>query len=67
MIWLGNLRESGHLGNQDLDGKIILKYILKKLFETWDGIDLSQDRDTYFALENGVMKLISIKYREFPF
>ena len=30
VIWLGKLRESCHLENLDLDGKIILKRILKK-------------------------------------
>jgi hypothetical protein len=34
-FWWGDLREGNHLGNLGLDGKIILKWILK-----WDwGMD----------------------------
>ena len=29
--WWGNLRERGHLGDQDVDGKIILRWIFRKL------------------------------------
>jgi hypothetical protein len=32
-FWLGDLREGDHLGDPDVDGKIILKWI----FNTWDG------------------------------
>jgi hypothetical protein len=32
-FWWGDLRERGHLEDLGLDGRIILKYILKK----WDG------------------------------
>jgi len=30
MVWWGNLRERDHLEDQGLDGRIILKWILKK-------------------------------------
>jgi hypothetical protein len=30
--WWGNLREGDHLGDQDIDGRIILGWI----FEEWD-------------------------------
>jgi len=39
-FWCGNLRERDHLGDQGIDGRIILKRIFKK----WDGghgLDLS--------------------------
>jgi hypothetical protein len=31
-FWWGNLRERGRLGNQDIDGRIILRWIFRK----WD-------------------------------
>jgi hypothetical protein len=31
-FWWGNLRERGHLGDPDVDGRIILRWILRK----WD-------------------------------
>jgi len=31
-FWWGNLRERGHLGNPDVDGRIILRCIFRK----WD-------------------------------
>jgi hypothetical protein len=30
MVWWGNLRKRDHLEDQGLDGRIILKWILKK-------------------------------------
>jgi len=39
-FWWGNLRERDHLGDPDLDGKIILRWIFRK----WNGehgLDLS--------------------------
>ena len=32
MFWWGNLREIDHWGDQDVDGRIILRWILRK----WD-------------------------------
>jgi len=31
-FWWGNLRERGHLGDQGIDGRIILRWIFKE----WD-------------------------------
>ena len=46
-----------HLGDQGVDGRIILKLI----FEKWDGgvnwIDLAQDSDRWWALVIAVMNL----------
>jgi hypothetical protein len=50
-FWWGNLRERDHLGDPDVDGRIILRWIFRK----WDAgvmdwIDLAQDRDRWRAL-----------------
>jgi len=55
-FWWGNLKERDHLGNPDVDGRIILKWIFRK----WDvggmdWIELAQDRDRWRALVNAVM------------
>jgi hypothetical protein len=46
-VWWGNLGERDHLESPDIDGRIILKWILRK----WDGgmgwIDLAQDTDRW--------------------
>jgi hypothetical protein len=57
-FWWGYLRGGDHLGDDPgVDGRIILKWILK----TWDGdmdwIELAQDRDRWRALVNAVMNL----------
>jgi len=51
----GNLRERVHLEDLGIDGKIILKYILKKWDGAMDWIDLAQDRDRWWALVKVVM------------
>ena len=33
-FWWGNLKEREHWGDQDIDGRIILKWILRK----WEGV-----------------------------
>jgi hypothetical protein len=32
-VWWGNLREGDHWGDPDIDGRIILRWVLKK----WEG------------------------------
>jgi hypothetical protein len=36
----GNLKEGDHLEGLDIDGRVLLKWILKK-YEGWHGLDLS--------------------------
>ena len=50
-FWWGNLKEGDHLGDSDLDGRIILKWVFRK----W--IELARDRDRWLALANAVMNL----------
>jgi hypothetical protein len=52
-----NLRERGHFEDPGADGRIILKWILEKLDQGMDWIDLGQDRDRWRAVVNAVMNL----------
>jgi hypothetical protein len=54
-VFVGDLREGDHLGNLGMDGRIILKRILKKWNGAWTGIHLAQDRDRWHVLVNVVM------------
>jgi hypothetical protein len=45
-FWLGNLRERDHWGDPDVDGRIILRWILQEVgWGSMGLIDLAQDRD----------------------
>jgi hypothetical protein len=50
--WWGSLRERGHWGDQDVDGRIILRWIFRKLGGggSGDWMELVQDRDRWRAL-----------------
>ena len=52
----GNLRERDHWGDKDVDGRIILRWILRK-FEgvVGDWMELAQGRDRWRALVSTVM------------
>jgi hypothetical protein len=38
--WCGYLRERGHWGDPDIDGRVILRWVFRKL----DGVDSGQGR-----------------------
>jgi hypothetical protein len=45
------------LGDPDVDGKIILRWIFRKWSGGIDRIDLAQDRDRWRAVVNGIMNV----------
>ena len=57
-LWWGNLREGDHLEDIGLRGRIILKWIFKKMGWGVDWIDLAQDRDEWRAVLNKAMNLV---------
>jgi len=44
-FWWGNLKGRGHLVDTGVDGRIILKWILRKWNGGMEWIDLALDRD----------------------
>ena len=56
-ILMGKPEERVDLEDPGVDGRIILKYILKKCDGAMDWIDLAQDRDRWWAPTNAVMNL----------
>ena len=57
-FWWGNVRERDHLGEPGVDGRIILRWIFRKLgCEGMDWIELAHDRDRWRALLHAVMNL----------
>jgi hypothetical protein len=51
-FWWGDLREGDYLGDPDVDGRIISKWIFKKWDEGMGWIELGQYRDRWQALVN---------------
>ena len=54
-VWWGNLRERDHWGDKDVDGRIILRWILKWEAGCGDWMELAKDRDRWRALVSMVM------------
>jgi hypothetical protein len=52
-FWRGNLRKRDHWKDPGFDGRIILRWIVRKWGMDW--IELAQDRDRWRALVNTVM------------
>jgi hypothetical protein len=53
-ILVGTLKRRDHVGDISVNGRIILKWILKKLYVTWPGF---KNRDQWRVLVNTVMNL----------
>jgi hypothetical protein len=53
----GDMRERDHLGDPDVDGRIILRYLQEVGCGGMDWIELVQDRDRWRALVNVAMNL----------
>ena len=52
----GNLREREHLEDPGVDGRIILRLIFSEWdVGVWNGLELAQDRDRWWAFVNAVM------------
>jgi hypothetical protein len=56
-FWWGNLMGRGHLADPVVDGKIRLRWIVRKWDGDMDWVDLAQDRDRWWARVNAVMNL----------
>jgi hypothetical protein len=54
---VGNLTERDHVEQAVVCGRIILKWIMKIVWEGVDRIQVAQDRDKWWALENTIMSL----------
>jgi hypothetical protein len=64
--WWGSLRERRHYGDQDVDGRIILRWIFRKLGGVrGDWMKLAQDRDRWRTLVSTVRKFEFHKCGEF--
>jgi len=57
-FWWGNMSERDHWGEPGVDGRIILRWILREWdVGVWTGIKLAEDRDRWQAFVNAVMNL----------
>jgi hypothetical protein len=56
-VFVVDRRERDHLKDLGVDGRMILKWIFRKLDGAWTGIHLAEDRDRWQVLVNVVMNL----------
>jgi hypothetical protein len=61
---VGKRGERDYLGDPCIDGTIVLKWKLKVWAWELNWIELSQDRDSWWALGNAVMKFLVPKIAE---
>ena len=54
-FWWGNLRERHRWGDQDIDGRIILRHLQEVGRGCGDWMELAKDRDRWRALVSTVM------------
>jgi hypothetical protein len=52
-----NLKGTNNSEDLDVDGKLILKWILRKRWEIVEWMHLAQDRDQWLALVNMTMNI----------
>lgn len=64
-IWGGNLKKTDHPKDLGIDGKTILKWVLKTGLEGIDLIKLIQKRDQWWPLVKSNQLFGSTKCREF--
>jgi hypothetical protein len=55
-LWWRDLRKRDNFEDTDVDGRIMLKSLLKAGLDGVDRIDLAQDRNRWEALVNAVKK-----------
>ena len=63
-FWWENLRETYHLEERGVDGKTILKFIIKKWAPSIDWIELTRDRGQLRAVVNTEIISVSIECGE---
>jgi hypothetical protein len=56
-LWWKNLGETDRLKDLDADGRVILKWVLKKVGWGMDWIDVAQDRNKWQSLVYAVINL----------
>ena len=64
-FWGGNLKKTDHSKDLGIDGKTIIKWMLKTGLEGIDLIKLLQKRDKWWPLVKGNQPLGCTKCREF--
>jgi len=48
-VWLGNMQETDHVEDLGIDGRVVLKWVLRNTWEAVDWINLAHDRDQWWV------------------